>query len=113
MIIEKFGAMEDGFDTFQALCKKTAIYPKQKGLEYTALGLMNEAGEYGGKVKKFIRDGVLDDIAASEELGDVLWYVAMAAEHLGYDLGEIAANVIKKLDDRQKRNVLSGSGDNR
>lgn len=101
------------FEWFQEECLKTAIYPKQQGLSYTALGLASEAGEYAGKIKKGIRDGNFDDEAAAAELGDVLWYVATAAHELGYDLDEIAHGVVRKLRDRAVRNVLQGSGDNR
>lgn len=104
---------EDDFDWFQNECMKTAIYPKQQGLSYTALGLASEAGEYAGKIKKGLRDGEFNDQAAASELGDVLWYVATAAQELGYDLSEIAHEVIRKLRDRQERGVLKGSGDNR
>lgn len=101
------------FEWFQERCLETAIYPKQQGLAYTALGLASEAGEYAGKIKKGIRDGTFDDKAAAAELGDVLWYVATAAHELGYDLDEIANGVVKKLRDRTARNVISGSGDYR
>ena len=101
------------FEWFQDECLKTAIYPKQQGLAYTALGLASEAGEYAGKIKKGIRDGTFDDKAAAAELGDVLWYVATAAHELGYELDEIAHGVVKKLRDRAARNVIKGSGDNR
>lgn len=99
------------FDWFQNECQKTAIYPKQQGLTYTALGLASEAGEYCSKVKKGIRDGEFDDKTAALELFDVMWYVAMSAHELGYDLDEIAHLGIKKLRDRQQRNVIKGSGD--
>ena len=45
------------FDQYQDFTDETAIYPEDKGLEYTALGLASEAGEFAGKVKKWIRDG--------------------------------------------------------
>jgi NTP pyrophosphatase (non-canonical NTP hydrolase) len=106
-------AWTSDFDWFQNECQKTAIYPKQQGLAYTALGLVSEAGEYAGKIKKGIRDGTFDDVGAAAELGDVLWYVATAAHELGYTMDEIAHGVIKKLRDRQQRNVIKGSGDNR
>lgn len=106
-------SLNDKWDEYQKWAETTTIYPKDMGLAYTALGLANEAGEYLGKLKKFIRDGELDDIAAAHELGDVLWYVAMAASELGYDLSEIVLMNIEKLNDRKDRGVLSGSGDTR
>lgn len=101
------------FDWFQNECRKTAIYAKRDGVTYTALGLASEAGEYAGKIKKALRDGEFDDEAAAAELGDVLWYVAMAAHELGYGLEEVAHSVVKKLRDRAERDVLKGNGDNR
>jgi NTP pyrophosphatase (non-canonical NTP hydrolase) len=69
-------------------------------------------------VKKAIRDhgGRIDEDrrkALSRELGDVLWYVAEIATHLGLDLGDVAANNTDKLLDRKDRGVLDGSGDDR
>ena len=105
--------LKSEFDTFQDECKKTAIYPANVGLLYVTLGLMNECGEFGGHIKKMIRDGHIDDKAAAKELGDCLWYLAMCAEELGYELSEIAAMVLAKLKDRAERNVIKGSGDDR
>lgn len=105
--------LKSEMDQFQEDCLKTAIYPKEVAVSYTALGLASEAGEFAGKVKKWIRDGRIDDQAAAAELGDVLWYVAAAADALGYDLSEIAEGVLTKLADRKERGVIQGSGDNR
>jgi len=44
-------------DFYEARAGQTAIFPKEKALEYLALGLTSEAGEVAGKVKKIIRDG--------------------------------------------------------
>lgn len=105
--------LKSEFDEFQEAAMSTAIYPSNKALEYTALGLASEAGEFAGKVKKWIRDGHIDDKLAAHELGDCLWYIAAAADALGYDLSEIADLVLNKLKDRKERNVISGSGDER
>lgn len=56
------------------------LLPTSDNLNYLALGLASEAGEFAGKAKKLIRDGEFDGKAAMKELGDVLWYVAMAAK---------------------------------
>ncbi len=65
------------------------------------------------KIKKYLRDGVMNDKEVAKELGDVLWYIANLAEDLGYDLAEIADMNLEKLADRANRNVIKGSGDNR
>ena len=103
------------FSDYQKLALETAVYPRndKTALTYTALGLASEAGEYAGKVKKLLRDAEFNKEAAKAELGDVLWYVAAAADALGYDLETVASDNINKLRDRKARNVLGGSGDNR
>tara|TARA_R110000824_G_scaffold302969_1_gene490768 strand:- start:204 stop:518 length:315 start_codon:yes stop_codon:yes gene_type:complete len=78
------------------------------------LGLVGEAGEVAEKIKKLIRDSTrftTEDLES--ELGDVLFYVTALSNHLGSNLSKVMSNNVSKLDDRQKRNVLRGSGDNR
>ena len=97
---------------YQAQAKETAIYPKDKALEYLALGLVGEAGEVANKIKKVIRDGTSPN-NVRDELGDVLWYLAMLSTEIGYSLDTIADKNLWKLANRKERNVLGGSGDNR
>ena len=97
---------------YQAQAKETAIYPKDKALEYLALGLVGEAGEVANKIKKVIRDGTSPN-NVRDELGDVLWYLAMLSTEIGYSLDTIADKNLWKLANRKTRNVLGGSGDNR
>ncbi len=101
------------FDAYQDFTDETAIYPPEKGLEYTALGLASEAGEFAGKIKKAIRDNNYDFDAMAAELGDVLWYVARAAAELDTHLSDIAKENVEKLKSRKTRNVLKGDGDDR
>lgn len=96
---------------YQEKCKTTAIYPKKDAIAYLSLGLVSEAGEVAGKVKKHIRDGTESNIAS--EIGDVLWYCAMLANELDANLGKIMESNLHKLTDRKTRGTLRGSGDNR
>lgn len=104
---------------YQAQALRTAIFPNRgDNFVYPALGLSGEAGEVADKLKKVIRDngGQLTDevrAAVAKELGDVMWYVAVLADELGYDLETIGMNNLEKLASRQSRGVLTGSGDNR
>lgn len=106
------------FNEYQQQAFSTAMYPdKGKNPYYPALGL-GEAGEVQGKVKKIMRDdgGVITDSkreAIKDELGDVLWYVAVLAIEMDLTLQEIADNNVKKLADRKERGVITGSGDYR
>ena len=108
-------------NSYQDAAQTTAIYPGKgtfNGLIYTALKMNGEAGELAEKVGKIMRDN--DGLVSLEkrdemakECGDVLWYIAAAAKELGYTLDEIARLNLTKLKDRQDRDKLSGSGDNR
>lgn len=99
---------------YQDKAKVTAIFPKEKALEYLALGLSSESGEVAGKIKKIIRDkSKLNPTDLGAEIGDVLWYCALLAEELNLNLGKIMENNIDKLYSRKERGVLGGSGDNR
>ena len=100
-------------DFYEERASITAIYPKEKALEYLALGLTSEAGEVAGKVKKLIRDGKGDKKAIASEVGDVLWYCAMLASELNVNLGKIMEDNLYKLNDRKTRGTLQGSGDSR
>lgn len=65
---------------------------------YLALSLAGEAGELSNKIKKYWRHGHswnTDDL--KEELGDILWYVAVLASVLNTDLDDIAEENIQKL----------------
>ena len=42
-----------------------------------------------------------------------MWYVAQLASELGLELEDIALENLEKLFSRQRRGVLSGSGDDR
>jgi|TARA_E500000318_G_scaffold46834_2_gene44150 NTP pyrophosphatase (non-canonical NTP hydrolase) len=100
-------------DLYENLASETAIFPKEKALEYLALGLTSEAGEVAGKVKKLIRDGKGDKKAIASEIGDVLWYCAMLAKETEVPLNDIMKDNLKKLNSRKERGTLAGSGDNR
>jgi NTP pyrophosphatase (non-canonical NTP hydrolase) len=86
-------------DEYQELALRTAGHREstQKQVTYTALGLTGESGEVAEIVKKaFYHGHPLDREALHNELGDVLWYLAVMADGLGFSLGDIAhANVAK------------------
>jgi len=107
------------FQEYQKLSRMTAIYPNiGNNFIYPTLGLCGESGEVAEKVKKIIRDdnGIISEEKKEllkKELGDILWYISNLASELNLSLDNIAITNIEKLLNRQKRNVLSGSGDNR
>ncbi len=107
------------FNDYQTKSRKTAGYPSiGHPVIYPTLGLVNEAGEVAGKIKKVFRDkhGEINEEtreALKAELGDVLWYLAQVATELDLSLDEIAKHNISKLYDRLERGKIQGDGDNR
>lgn len=83
------------------------------------LGLAGETGEIMEKAKKVVRDKGSDfgsdefKESIKKELGDVLWYIAVLAHYLDLDLEDVAQTNLEKLQSRQARGVLGGSGDDR
>lgn len=108
------------FDEYQKKAVETAIYPAEHKITYSAIGPGNEAGEVLGKIKKWLRgDDGEDDmseerkLALKDELGDVLWYLAVLARDLDFDLSEVAEMNIKKLQARKEKGTIKGDGDKR
>lgn len=54
----------------------TAVYPKEREQEYLRLGLLSEAGEVAGVLKRRVRDSVVAPEKLLAEVGDLLWYLA-------------------------------------
>lgn len=107
------------FSDYQTKSRATAKYPLiGHGVIYPTLGLVNEAGEVAGKIKKVFRDKNGEITAESREalkseLGDVLWYISQVCTELDISLDEVAKANIAKLLDRQVRGKIQGDGDNR
>lgn len=91
--------------------RTTAIYPKEQALEYLGLGLVSEAGEVAGKLKKRIRDGAMDVDALAAEIGDVYWYLSRLCDEIGIAPGTILRQNMEKLSSRKERGTIGGSGD--
>ncbi|GAB3752111.1 nucleoside triphosphate pyrophosphohydrolase family protein [Microlunatus parietis] len=107
------------FDSYQQAAARTgAPIATDHPIAYPTLGLVNEAGEVAGKVKKIFRDrqGVITDTdrdALALELGDVLWYVSELCTRLDIRLEDVAARNVAKLADRASRGAIKGDGDHR
>ncbi|MDP5277197.1 nucleoside triphosphate pyrophosphohydrolase family protein [Chengkuizengella axinellae] len=71
---------------------------KKEMLLNASLGLSGESGEVADIIKKFAFHGhELDKEKIRKELGDVLWYLALASEALGVSLNDIARGNVEKL----------------
>ena len=102
-------------DAYQQQAAKTAIYPEDKEREYLVAGLAGEVGELASIFAKHWRADQewLDYSEVAAELGDVLWFITMLADEVGYDLTEVAQGNLDKLADRANRGKLKGNGDDR
>lgn len=129
---------ENLLDEYQKVASGSAIYPGQGtplGLAYCGLKLNGEAGELAEHVGKAMRDDGLmsaqlinsDGTGGTsmgkltperrelilKEIGDCLWYLGALCRELGTTLSFVALMNLRKLYDRQERNALQGSGDER
>lgn len=65
------------------------------------LGLAGESGEVADHMKKHMFQGhEFDKKHVAKELGDICWYIAIAAKGLGYTLEEIMQMNVEKLSAR-------------
>lgn len=91
------------FDGYQKASKRTINYalPHHDQLANAALGISDEAGEVAGLVKKMLYQGhQANATKLADEMGDVLWYLALLATTMGFSLGDVAAANVKKLEAR-------------
>ena len=96
--------------------------PSARDSSYLFIGLSGEVGELSSAQAKWIRDNTTTtdpelwekkQEMLKKELGDILWFVSGIASYYYWKLEDIAQTNINKLEDRKKRNVIQGSGDNR
>jgi len=70
-------------------------------LLHGAIGICTEGGELLDALKKHIYYGKeLDKVNIIEEIGDVLWYIALICNALGISLEEVMQKNIEKLQIR-------------
>jgi NTP pyrophosphatase (non-canonical NTP hydrolase) len=83
-------------------------------LLHASMGLVTEAGEFQDMLKKHIYYGrELDEVNLKEEIGDVLWYCAIALEALGTDFESVMQTNIDKLKARYPEKFTEESANNR
>jgi len=105
------------FRRYQTESRKTwSLVHTDHAIVYPTLGLVNEAGEVAGNIKKRYRykEGVIsgaDRAALKSELRAVLWYLTQICKELDLSLEEVAEQNIEKLFDRLERGVIRGEGD--
>lgn len=83
---------------YQRAALRTANGDRANWLHNAVLGLSGETGEVADILKKHMYQGHdLDLEHIAEELGDVAWYLALAAAAIGENLGDILQANVDKL----------------
>jgi NTP pyrophosphatase (non-canonical NTP hydrolase) len=87
---------------YQKLCKETAqkFDSKDKEIMTWGLGIVGEAGDVAGCIKKTFSHYNDQKEGIKENIGDTLWYIAMICNFIDWDLDEILEENIKKLKKR-------------
>ena len=88
---------------YQSLAMRTAnqSLAQESQLINAALGLCGEAGEFADLIKKVNYQGHdKDKTHLVKELGDICWYIALAATALNVDLELVMTTNIEKLKAR-------------
>ena len=97
------------FDHYQKEAQRTDHVPRRDDTDdglpliVPMLGLAGEAGQLLTEYKKHLRDGEAHRLfkqRVSEELGDLLWYIANVASKFDLTLGEIATANLDKVQTR-------------
>ena len=105
-------------DHYQELANRTAkVYETTSAnLIHAALGIATEGGEFTTEVKRhaIYEKNLTPEMQAHmiEELGDLMWYIALAAHHLETPLSTICRGNINKLFKRypEKYSDLAAEG---
>jgi NTP pyrophosphatase (non-canonical NTP hydrolase) len=121
IVVDDSSRVSYTFDEYAEETGKTAVYPSKvpddlAGVVYCALGLVGEAGEVAGKVKKLLRDCDTPEkrLAIVDEIGDTMWYIPRLLEELGkFKMSETAKQNVEKVHGRLKRGTIHGNGDTR
>lgn len=88
---------------YQELAMRTAPInlSHEEQLLNGCMGMCGESGEAIDQLKKFMFQGhELDKLHMAKEIGDVLWYAALATQALGFSLDDIMQMNIDKLRKR-------------
>lgn len=83
-------------------------------IEHAVYGLVTESGELLDAIKKAkIYGQDLDKVNIVEELGDLMWYMALLVDELGVDFENVWEKNIKKLELRYPEKYSDEKAKNR
>lgn len=88
------------FNEYVKRAASTDFIDEDKAIKIGLLGIVSEAGSLVSKAKKIFRDnGTSHELRECilEELGDLLWYIALVARRLEIDLSKVAEYNLYKV----------------
>ena len=73
-------------------------------LDYATIGLATSAAKILGFIKKTKKDlNPIDKQLALEELGDLLWYLNLTIDELGFTFDDVMKNNVEKINKKYPR----------
>lgn len=109
--MEKFGDTSI-LDCYQEWVWKTTT-PKEgdNGGWWACSGMTAEAGESLALFEKAYRKGVpVDRERLTDEIGDVLWFLASTCNMMDIDLGDVLMHNVAKINKRQADGKVTSEG---
>jgi len=106
-------------DKFTKDCLRTEstlfnVKPGTDRLLHAAMGMQTESAEFTDMLKKHVFYGKpLDKVNLKEELGDMLWYIAIAMDVLDTTFSKEQNRVINKLKERYSDKFSQDKAENR
>jgi NTP pyrophosphatase (non-canonical NTP hydrolase) len=102
------------YDRLQPFTQQNKWHYDAVRLLHAGMGMVTESAEFVDVLKKYMMYGKpMDKTNLAEEVGDQLWYIAIACDVLGVKLEDLMANNIQKLRTRYPNKFTSYDAVNR
>jgi len=96
------------------LARGSVVSDKKINLLHAAIGMQTESAEFSDMLKKHLFYGKpLDTVNLMEEIGDQIWYIAMALRSLDTDFETVMERNIAKLKARYPDKFTEELAENR
>lgn len=101
-------------DDYSEWVESKIVTTGDKRILENTMGFIGETGEFFEKIKKHVRDNTpLDKDSVTLEAGDVIFYFIALLNVLDIKVEDVLRKNMEKLDSREKRDKIKGSGDYR
>ena len=90
------------FSEYQISARRTQnpqLTPSE-ALKHALLGLSSETGEICGIYQKALQGHEIDQNKVVDEIGDLMWFIAELCDCINVNMGYVARNNIRKLEER-------------